>query len=73
MKTRLSQLSAFVSVAFLAACGGSGPNAAGVYTLIGAESNSTASARAALARLRTDPRVRFAELTPRDPTGALAH
>ena len=52
---------------------GSGPNAAGVYTLIGAESNSTASARAALARLRTDPRVRFAELTPRDPTGALAH
>lgn len=45
----------------------SGPNAAGVYTLESAESSSTAAARAALARLRADPRVRFAELMPRDP------
>jgi hypothetical protein len=45
----------------------SGPNAAGVYTLVSAEAGSTAAARAALARLRADPRVRFAELTPRDP------
>lgn len=51
----------------------SGPNAAGVYTLIGAESSSAAAAHAALARLRADPRVRFAELTPRDPAGSLAH
>jgi len=45
----------------------SGPNAAGVYTLIGAESGSNATAHAALARLRADPRVRFAALTPREP------
>jgi hypothetical protein len=51
----------------------SGPNAAGVYTLVGAEASSTAAARAALARLRADPRVRFAELTPRDPGAPEAH
>ena len=45
----------------------SGPNAAGVYTLVSAEASSTTAARAALAHLRVDPRVRFAELTPRDP------
>jgi hypothetical protein len=45
----------------------SGPNAAGVYTLIGAESSSAAAAHAALTRLRADPRVRFAELTAHDP------
>ena len=49
-----------------------GPNAAGVYTLIGAESSSTPAARAALARLRADPRVRFAELTPHDPADSPA-
>jgi len=45
----------------------SGPNAAGVYTLIDAEGSSSAASRAALARLRADPRVRFAALTPREP------
>lgn len=45
----------------------SGPNAAGVYTLVSAEASSTAAVRAALLHLRTDPRVRFAELTPREP------
>jgi hypothetical protein len=51
----------------------SGPNAAGVYTLVSAESSSTLAARAALARLHADPRVRFAELTPRDPGDFQAH
>ncbi len=51
----------------------SGPNAAGVYTLIGAESSSSAAAHAALTRLRADPRVRFAELTPREPAESLGH
>jgi hypothetical protein len=50
----------------------SGPNAAGVYTLIDAESSSSAASRAALARLRADPRVRFAELTPREPAESRA-
>ena len=49
-----------------------GPNAAGVYTLVSAESSSTKAARAALARLRADPRVRFAELTPHDPVDSQA-
>jgi hypothetical protein len=50
----------------------SGPNAAGVYTLIGAESSSSAAAHAALARLRADPRVRFAALTPHEPADSQA-
>ena len=50
----------------------SGPNAAGVYTLVSAETSSPAAARAALAHLRADPRVRFAELTPRDPAAPQA-
>ena len=50
-----------------------GPNAAGVYTLVNAESSSTQAARAALARLRADPRVRFAELTPRNPVDSRTH
>ena len=44
----------------------SGPNAAGIYTLINAETDSREAAQAALPRLRADPRVRFAELTAHD-------
>ena len=44
----------------------SGPNAAGVYTLINAETDSRDAAQAALPRLRADPRVRFAELNSHD-------
>jgi hypothetical protein len=40
-----------------------GPNASGVYALVGAGQNSVSATRTALARLRTDPRVRFAALT----------
>ncbi len=43
-----------------------GPNAAGIYTLINAETDSREAAQAALPRLRADPRVRFAELTAHD-------
>lgn len=44
----------------------SGPNAAGIYTLINAETDSREAAQAALPRLRADPRVRFAELNAHD-------
>ena len=40
-----------------------GPNDSGVYTLVGAQASTAATARAALARLRADPRVRFAALS----------
>jgi hypothetical protein len=39
----------------------SGPTAAGVYTLVAADAHSAALSPAAIARLRADPRVRFAE------------
>ncbi len=44
----------------------SGPNAAGVYTLISAAADTREAAQAALPRLRADPRVRFAELNSHD-------
>jgi hypothetical protein len=43
-----------------------GPNSAGVYTLISAETDTREAAQAALPRLRADPRVRFAELSSHD-------
>jgi hypothetical protein len=43
-----------------------GPNGAGIYTLINAETDSREAAQATLPRLRADPRVRFAELTAHD-------
>ncbi len=40
----------------------SGPSEAGVYTLVARDTHAQAISSAALARLRTDPRVRFAEV-----------
>ncbi|HEX9472568.1 MAG TPA: zf-HC2 domain-containing protein [Steroidobacteraceae bacterium] len=40
---------------------GSGPTAAGVYTLVAADATAAALTPATVARLRADPRVRFAE------------
>jgi anti-sigma factor RsiW len=39
----------------------SGPTAAGVYTLVAADADAAALSPAMIARLRADPRVRFAE------------
>ncbi len=40
---------------------GSGPTAAGVYTLVAADASAAPLSTATVARLRADPRVRFAE------------
>jgi hypothetical protein len=58
-QVRLSDLQDILAGAGLAVA--SGPTAAGVYTLVAADAKATPLSPATVARLRTDPRVRFAE------------
>jgi anti-sigma factor RsiW len=58
-RVRLSDVQDILAGSGLAVA--SGPTAAGVYTLVAADAKATPLSPGTVARLRTDPRVRFAE------------